>query len=74
LALYLSLVKKGEFAMKRNHQMENCNFLLKATCKSSRDPNKQFFDNYDFENDFINMKIINMYRSIGEKVMQQSAN
>jgi hypothetical protein len=53
--------------------MEDRNFLLKETCKSSRDPDKQFFDNYDFENDFINMKIINMYRLIGERIMQQNA-
>jgi len=60
--------------MKRNYQMEDRNFLLRASCKSSRDPDKQYFDNYDFENDFINMKIINLYRLVGEKVMQQNVN
>lgn len=53
--------------------MENRNFLLKSSSKLSRDPDKQCFDNYDFENDFINMKIINLYRRIGERVMQKKS-
>jgi len=60
--------------MKRNYQMEDKNFLLKSTSKLSRDPENQCFDNYDFENDFINMKIITLYRRTGEKVMQQNVN
>ncbi|MBS0001258.1 MAG: hypothetical protein KFF73_19895 [Cyclobacteriaceae bacterium] len=60
--------------MKRNYQMENRNYLLRTTCKSSRDPEKQVFDNYDYENDFINLKIINLYRLLGERVMQQNGN
>lgn len=58
--------------MKRNYQMEDRNYLLRTSCKTSRDPEKQYFDNYDYENDFINMKIINLYRLLGEKVMQQN--
>lgn len=72
MAFYLSFHQKGEAAMKRNYQMEDRNYLLKTSCKTSRDPEKQYFDNYDYENDFINMKIINLYRLLGERVMQQN--
>lgn len=58
--------------MKRSHQLENRNFLLKSSSKSSRDPEKQVFDNYDQENDFTNRKMILQYRMLGESVMQQN--
>jgi hypothetical protein len=68
----LSEVQKGVVAMKRNYQLENRNYLLKNSCKYSRDPEKQVFDNYDFENDFVNTRINNLYRLLGERVMQQN--
>ncbi len=57
--------------MNNDSQLEEKNFLLKMPCKASRDPHDQHFDNYDFENGFSNLKIIDMYRKKGEKVMQQ---
>ena len=57
--------------MKRSYQLENRNYLLRNTCKVSRDPEKQVFDNYDYENDFVDSRMINRYRLLGEKVMQQ---
>lgn len=72
MAFDLSDVQKVNEAMKRNTQLENRNYLLRNSCKYSRDPEKQVFDNYDYENDFVNTKINNLYRLLGERVMQQN--
>jgi hypothetical protein len=58
--------------MKRRHQLENRNFLLRNSSKSSRDPENQVFDHYDHVNDFTNRKIILQYRMLGESVMKQN--
>jgi hypothetical protein len=60
--------------MKNRYQLHDRNYLLRIKSKTSRDPEKQCFDNCDPEpdNEFTDLKIIFSYREIGEKVMQQN--
>ncbi len=57
--------------MKRNYQLEDKNYLLRLSNRTSRDPKKQCFDDYDYENEFSNLKTILSYRETGEKVMEK---
>lgn len=58
--------------MNSKYQIKSKNSLLKTSNRCSRDPQNQNFDNYDIENDFTNMRIINRYRKLGEEMMQKN--